>query len=139
MKRIIFLLLALASMTLVMAQSATSVRQMMDDGDDFGDYLYRESSVMLYQSVTVKDKNLFDKVQNIVSLDAKRALAREEARVGSRLFYAEYTLPQRKKGTNCYVFYKDMRLQKNNTRQELVVIYIETKKSIEQIKQQYKK
>lgn len=122
------------------AQNTSDVKQLMDDGKKYGDYIYRESINMLYESITVKDERHYAKVKSAVMADAKRAVDKEEAHVGNKLFYAEYTLPQKKgRRKNCFVFYKDMHLQKNNPRDEIVVIYIETWSTLSEIKKNYRK
>ncbi len=103
-----------------------------------------------YWSLTVKhigekgyDQQLIEKKRGeIVALlakDASMAYEKKELKVDGKLYYAIYLLPKSSRQLNRFLFYKDMTLQTKDPKNEVTLIFIETKMSLNEIEKKYKK
>lgn len=94
----------------------------------------RDYGLNVFRSLSVST-SMLDEVrlmEQLVRLDARYAVNKEESYKGKALYYGFYQLP-RYKGLNRYLFYKHTR------QQPVTLIYLEGKASIQEIKRRFLK
>lgn len=96
-------------------------------------------NLSFYHSFTLVDKrqyvSLAKTIVSAVKADGKKASDSEVVEIGGQLYYAIYTLSAQS-GLNRYIFYKDTTLKGNG--KEVIVVYIEGKATINEIKEKFK-
>ncbi len=112
------------------------VKEVIISGRDLRDY-----NLSLYHSYTLKltdaTRSMLPKIVEAVKADGKNAEDKEVAELGGQLYYAVYSLGEDAYGERRYIFFKNRSLR--NQGNEVVVVYMEGKASLNQIKKQFKK
>ena len=147
MRRIIFILIAIVVSATADAQTGLNIERLLS-----GHYRKYENvdevivkgcrldayNLSLYHSLVVKnDEGLFRTMEQLVLADGKDAGDKEIANIGSRLYYAFYSLPPAN-GCRRYLFFKNSSLKKGGENCA-TLIYMEGGASVEELKKMFKK
>ncbi|MDE6286343.1 MAG: hypothetical protein K2L99_05050 [Muribaculaceae bacterium] len=143
--RLILMLIASCCCTAALAQDGLAINRLFDSraGDDKGSQTYisggqlRKMKLELYRSITLENPQpeTVAEIERLVKRDGAHAAEREVQLRGGKLYYGLYRLtPQG--GLNRYVLYLNSALDGSG---KLILVYIEGKADIDQLKKLLKK
>jgi hypothetical protein len=145
MKRLVIIAVCLMTAVMARSQEGLHVGRVFDNpaarveavhltGTRLADY-----NMTLYRSFSISDNEAFaSEMERAVKADGERAVGKETAYVGSKLYYAFFALPPTGKGLNRYIFFKNESVAKKG-RNVATLIYIEGTASAKQLEKMFKK
>ncbi len=99
----------------------------------------QEIGLTLYHSLSVTDKKDAELIESLVAKDGAQAVDKEVEYRNGKLYYGFYTMKQRNKYPNCYIFYLNQNLARKSPKNNVTLIYMESYAGPEDIKKLIRK